>query len=373
MKAICIDDEKLALQFMEHLLQDIDVIDFIGSFQNPKEALAFLLKEDIDVVFLDIHMPEIDGLELAEIIIEKRPQIDIVFVTAYNEYAVNAFEINAIDYLLKPVKFDRLKKTVKRVQENRQLSKTETVEEDPFYIRLGHNLSFSLDNKEYKPLKWRTSKARELFLYLLQNSNKVVHKALIMDLLWGEDEFNRGFSILYTTVYNVRKTLQPFDKQIKLQNANDGYILRLYNVKLDLVEWEEKIVRLPDVDGSSIQQYEEIMKLNSGPYLDDYDYIWVESEKQRLENIWLQIAQDMARFYEDENYSKEAIHWYRTIVERTPEIEEAHLQLMKLYAAEKNQSLVTKQYEEYIDAQESFDLKPSKKMTDWYEDYLQKV
>src|SRR5690625_762694 len=159
MKAVCIDDESLALDFMTHLLAENENIKVIGTFQSAQKGLDFILQEAVDVVFLDIHMPEMNGLQLAEKILEKKPHVDIVFVTAYNEYAVSAFDLNAIDYLMKPVKIDRLKKTIDRLEKEQALKPAVEEKQNKLHIRLGNSVSFALEDAPFEPLKWRTSKA----------------------------------------------------------------------------------------------------------------------------------------------------------------------------------------------------------------------
>src|SRR5690625_5191739 len=371
-KVICIDDEKLALDFMTHHLSNIGDIQIMATFQRANEGLKFALEKDIDVIFLDIHMPEMDGLELAEQILAKKPYIDIVFVTAYNEYAVTAFDLNAIDYLLKHVKMDRLQKTVERLLKERKIKKIVYADEDKLHIRLGSNVSFSTDNKEYTPVKWRTAKARELFLYLLQNNNRFIHKGTLLELLWGEEELDRGYSILYTTVYTVRKALQSYPSHIELDNTNDGYILRLYDVHVDLHEWESQLIQLSDeIDDSNIDDFLLAMELNSGPYLEEFDYIWIEAEKRRLENKWIVAAQKIVDYYMTIVDYENAIKWLQNMVARVPELEEGHLLLMKIYAEQRKHHLVTKQYDKYVTIQQSYDLKPSPKVRKWFTDYVE--
>lgn len=374
MRAVCIDDEKLALDFMTHLLDKVDNIEVIDTFLRAKEGLAFILEEPVDVVFLDIHMPELDGLQLAEKILEKKPHVDIVFVTAYNEYAVSAFELNAIDYLMKPVKIDRLQKTIDRLEKEQALKPAVEKKVNKLHIRLGNNVSFALEDAPFEPLKWRTAKARELFLYLLQNNDTLVHKGSLMEQLWGEDELDRGYSILYTTVYNVRKALQTYVEHIELQNTNDGYMLNLHHVEVDLHEWERRVKNLPDeVSSDTIEQYVNAMVLNSGPYLAEYDYIWIEAEKQHLENLWLVTAKEIAEYYLEKDEIPDAIHWFEQIAQRIPELEEAHLALMDIYAKKGKHHLVQQQYDEYVTIQRSYDLRPSPKVRKWYTDYLETV
>ncbi|MFD2130947.1 LytR/AlgR family response regulator transcription factor [Pseudogracilibacillus auburnensis] len=116
MKAICIDDEQLALEYLKRQIMKLNGIEVIGTFIHPIEGKEHILTEEVDVIFLDIHLPEINGIELAEQIINEKPDLIVVFVTAYDQYAVKAFELNALDYLVKPVKLDRLRLTLDRVR-----------------------------------------------------------------------------------------------------------------------------------------------------------------------------------------------------------------------------------------------------------------
>ncbi|WP_182914587.1 LytTR family DNA-binding domain-containing protein [Paenibacillus thiaminolyticus] len=117
MRAILIDDEYLALAYLNDLLAETGEMVIEGTYQDPKRALKEMEEIAPDVVFLDIDMPEMTGIELAERIQSSLPATQIVFITAYDHYAVKAFELNAIDYLLKPVEVERLTATLERLAE----------------------------------------------------------------------------------------------------------------------------------------------------------------------------------------------------------------------------------------------------------------
>ncbi len=112
MKAILVDDERLARQELRNLLKKYSQIEVIDECANAEEAIASIDKHDPDLLFLDIQMPEKNGFDLLEDL-DKAPQV--IFVTAYDEYAINAFEVNALDYLLKPVDPDRLDDAVNKL------------------------------------------------------------------------------------------------------------------------------------------------------------------------------------------------------------------------------------------------------------------
>jgi len=116
-KAILVDDELFALKELQLQLESLPNIQIIGSFTNPLESFFNITTLDPDVVFLDIDMPEVSGIYLAEQIMTTHPQVKIIFVTAFDKYAINAFELNAVDYILKPFTLERIKKTISRLEE----------------------------------------------------------------------------------------------------------------------------------------------------------------------------------------------------------------------------------------------------------------
>ncbi len=115
LKALIVDDEYPARQELRYALSNFDNIEIVGEATNAQEALALIRALDYQVLFLDISMPGMSGLELGMAINELPRQPHIIFVTAFDEYAVQAFEVNAVDYLLKPVEPGRLKKAVDKV------------------------------------------------------------------------------------------------------------------------------------------------------------------------------------------------------------------------------------------------------------------
>lgn len=112
MKTLLIDDERLARSELRSMLSGYDSLEIIGEAANGNEALSLIEEHDPELLFLDIQMPEISGFELLSRL-EKAPHV--IFVTAYDEYAIRAFEVNAFDYLLKPVEEDRLAAAIEKI------------------------------------------------------------------------------------------------------------------------------------------------------------------------------------------------------------------------------------------------------------------
>lgn len=112
-RCVIIDDEPLAIQLLNSYVEKIDDLELAGSFTNPLEALGFLQKETVDIVFLDVQMPELSGIQVAKII---GYNTSIIFTTAYPNYAVEGFELNATDYLMKPITLERFLQAVNRLE-----------------------------------------------------------------------------------------------------------------------------------------------------------------------------------------------------------------------------------------------------------------
>jgi two-component SAPR family response regulator len=353
---------------MERQLSKIEDIDVIGTFMNPSEGTDFIIRENADVIFLDIDMSPISGMEIAERIIGERPDVQIVFVTAYEQYAVEAFELNASDYIVKPVRLDRLKVTVERIRK-RMIKKGESQEDGPDLLRIRTAPFLAVEARPdvFEPFPWRTAKSEELFIYFLEHHGSVIEKSAIIDLLWSEYDVEKAYSLLYTTIYNIRKQLKPYVKHMKLHNHSYGYMLELKKVEIDREKWEHEAESLPELDSKSVADYERVMAGYRGPYLAKYDYTWLEAERHRLDRLWTQLATRLAHYYMDEGDHGEAIRWYIEMTEQDPTREEAHFQLMKLYEATGDFTAMMQQYNVLHRVyREHFDMKPSEHIKDWY-------
>jgi DNA-binding LytR/AlgR family response regulator len=120
LKAIIVDDEELALDELSYLLESCTGVEIIGAYTNPVEALGQILIRKPDVAILDIEMPMMSGLNLAKEITEAVKNIEVIFITAFDGYAIKAFEVNAVDYMIKPVLQERLVKTIDRIKSRRK-------------------------------------------------------------------------------------------------------------------------------------------------------------------------------------------------------------------------------------------------------------
>ena len=203
-RTILIDDEKPALKELEFLLKKYSEISVVGAFYNPMEALDAIREKKPDVVFLDINMPQMLGIDVASEILDINSAIDVVFVTAFDQYAVDAFELHALDYILKPINLERFKKTMDRILTHHGAGTEKT--KGKFVIRcLG---GFQAGWEGMEPIKWRADKTKEIFTFLLQHRSRDISKEELLDQLWPEDEPEKAIRQLYNGIYYIRKAME---------------------------------------------------------------------------------------------------------------------------------------------------------------------
>jgi two-component system, LytTR family, response regulator len=155
MKTLIVDDERLARNELKRLLEIHTKIEIVGEASNADEALLLIEELQPELLFLDIQMPGKNGFELLTSIEGKAPEV--IFTTAFDEYAIKAFEFNALDYLLKPIDADRLRDAINRVEENQSPAdpgevphaRTEKVlgENDQVFVKDGEKCWFVKLNK----------------------------------------------------------------------------------------------------------------------------------------------------------------------------------------------------------------------------------
>ena len=169
MKCIIIDDEPLAREGIELYIEETDFLTHIGSFENPIKAGPFIQENDVDLIFLDIQMPGMTGIDFLKMM-PLHPLV--IFTTAYAEYALESYELDVLDYLLKPITPERFQKAVLKAKDIYEISaqrndKTiESVEADYFFIRANReyvklffeDILYIRGMKDYVLIKTKTDK-----------------------------------------------------------------------------------------------------------------------------------------------------------------------------------------------------------------------
>lgn len=140
LKCIIIDDEPAGIRLLEKFISKVGYLSLKDTFTKPLDALAFLESQSIDLIFLDIQMPQITGIQLSKII---NPKTQIIFTTAYSEFALDSYEVDAVDYLLKPIPFERFYKALNKLKvDDNSLFHGAVVSENYLFVKTDAKHSF---------------------------------------------------------------------------------------------------------------------------------------------------------------------------------------------------------------------------------------
>ncbi|KEQ26874.1 response regulator [Paenibacillus tyrfis] len=370
-RIILADDEALGLFSLQKQLEKLNGCVIVGAYQNGAEAVEAVLREKPEAVFLDIDMPELSGLEAAEIIMSHLPETEIIFATAYEEYALKAFELAAIDYLLKPVSTQRLAKTLARLSQ----AKAAKIEPDhpagpsrtkeQVTIRCFQTLE--VDTGESGPVHWRTNKAQELFAYFVHLRDQHVRKDALLEMFWPDIDPKKGYTQLYTTIYQIRKTASAVHPGIRIVSGDKGYRLELNGVVVDAVTWEEGLQTAPPLSEHTLARHLQLLELYRGDYLEDCGYWWAENERERLRMLWYRHAMRVAAFLESRDNAAEAFQLYFLVQRRFPFTEEVYWALIKLFTYIGDRVSVERQYDTLSQMlHDEFGTKPARTLEQWY-------
>lgn len=326
---IIIDDEKPALAKMQHLLSDYPEYHVEGAFTSVGEFLDCLDTLTIQVVFLDIAMPGMTGMELARVLKERyKDEVKIVFVTAYDEYAVDAFGLYAVDYLLKPIKKERFSQTIERL--NELLSdKLIKLPKAPIMVRSFGKLEIT-GIKDGEAM-WRTAKVKELFALFLHNYPEGIYRSKLFELLWSDLAPDKALANLNTCNYYLRNFLKQTGAPIQLIHDKKYYRLDLDGVVWDaqiFAEAEEKALTISDKNAGDIVVAAELYR---GKYFEDVNCTWANLMRDQYDTRYANLRVRVAEFYKAGNALEDSINQCILAIEKDHSCDKAWELLLENY------------------------------------------
>lgn len=290
MKVILVDDELPLIHELTRQLSMNGNVEIIGAFVNPEDAIAFSQNNTVDAAFLDIEMQGMSGISLAEKLMTLHENINVVFITAYNNYASEAFEQNAVDYILKPVRQDRLDKAVAKILSKVKIvnAKRERITEIFCFGRF----EVMIDGTS---IKWARTKQRELFAYLLQYSGQWIGKFRICDDLWRECGPEQALANLQTAIWSIRKSLREAGcTGIKIEFAHDSYMMSVDNVKWDIHIFENCCKKM--AENFTDEHFQLTKSIYKNGYLYGDDWIWSELERNRYMRVFNELKKSLQKY-----------------------------------------------------------------------------
>jgi len=300
LNAMLVDDEPMALKRLKGVLQKTGLVKVKQTYTAPVKALGNFRKDDPEIVFLDIEMPGMSGLELARELQRIKPGVEVVVVSAHGHYALEAFEAHVSGFLLKPIDPKKACDLVHALLNKKQKTiKTmgEITQEKHLYVSSFGGFAIYTNREKPRYLQWRTNKTRELFAFLHYHQGQPVTRDTVLDALWPEMNLEKAERNFYTTCCYLRKMLKEAGLSEAVQRDNGSYRLQLELFDSD----ENQLIHHLDqerCDALSLEELETMIHLYQGEYCGSEDYSWAEGKRAYYEHQVMRVLWKMHDSYQ---------------------------------------------------------------------------
>jgi two-component SAPR family response regulator len=368
MKVLIIDDEPVMGLVIERMLMPFDDIEVVANLSDVTAAIAFVEQNEVDLAFVDIQIGDDSGLMLARTWREMNAKLDIVFVTSHRGFALDAYEIYPLDYIVKPVSRQRLIQTLDMAREKRSNNLEElvsTIQPNRLSVQA---LGSMRVNGSAGEVKWMSRKSRELFAYLVMHKGRGVSRGQILDDVFANRSMKSAEAYLYTAIYQMRQALEPHGMKDIVMTAQEQYRLELERLDVDYIEFERQVADMSSIDADHITAMMELEQRYTGYLFEDKDYEWSIAERGRLEIIYESFVKRLAnRLVEHQRY-QDAELLVRRALSFNELDEELNVMMLRIYSLLNKRQLLSIHYDHYKTLlHRELNMPPSDECTSIYE------
>ena len=233
MRAIVVDDEQMAIENLKMKLASDGRIDAVETFRSPIKALDYIKDNPVEIAFLDINMPVMDGLAMAKEMKEIKPDCAIVFVTGYSEYSVEAYKMHVSGYLMKPASAEDIRNEIDFAIEMREAN--QSTSDAPLRVQCFGNFEVFVNGR---PAEFKYSKTKELFAYLVSVKGKVVTNDELCRILWEDEEITMSKkSYFRNMIADLTNVLKDAGKSDILVRQRSSMSLDTEGMECDYFDW----------------------------------------------------------------------------------------------------------------------------------------
>lgn len=358
LRAVLVDDERPALDELSYLLQE-NSVEVIGRFQNTEGLIDFVVREKPDIVFLDIELRGINGIDFG-VELQNRVDLAIIFVTAYSGYALDAFRAYPLDYIVKPVDEEHLARTLRHIRETSE----HRASTRDLYVRCFGKFEITCSGDK---VRLPTKKTRELLAYLLCNEGTLIYRDDLMHLVFGSGDSGKDGNNLRVSVFRIKNAFHEAGIRKDQILIREDLSVGIADGICDFVDFQRFSNGNLIINAYNITQAEKAADLVGGELLTDIDALWVTEKREWVIIQAEKLLMNMSIFYHTDGLPEKAEAALLRLLSLNSVSEQGFRCLLDLYMRTGNTLKYTYYYERYREMWEKeFGERPPKGYTDYY-------
>lgn len=369
-RAVVIDRDETSVQFLREQITNIHIVKV---FTSNAFSLQTLEKLRPEIIFMNIDEPTCIHIDLIQYISNHQLLAHLIFIKEDEQTLEQTYvHETPVKYVVKPYTKKQLEKLMKEINDDiiyPNYPVTEVCLFKYFHIKKAGNNILNI--------KWRTAKARELLIYLIQHYGEIVRKDVLVELLWPDASVDKAYDNLYASIYYIRKLLSELHIGIHIHTHVNGYEIEFHNVTCDVIEFNQLFEEImsdirQEVDKQVlIHKFNRLKQLYSGEYLEEESYVWKEHLKEKCRVQFLSIARKINQLFIEQEDVTNAILLSLDIQKLYPYMDYSYFTLMKLYSEYGDMENVERQYMKLKTMlYDEFNTEPNEAIKMWYQNWI---
>lgn len=366
LEAVLIDSEIPSLNDISYLLSE-NYVEILGAFTDSDQALDFIVTNKPDVVFLDIDMPQSNGIGLALLIQNVYPDVSLVFVSGHSTYALEAYKAYPVDFLLKPIDGERLSQTITHLEKTK-LQRPKGIAADlkikcfgKFEVLAGTT-----------PIKFPTHKTMMLLAYLICKSDDVIYRDELIEAILDQKSSEKNINNLRVTLYRLRNTLAKASIKENSLLIKENYSIQIEDSVCDYIDFLRFVKNYQSVEKGNLTRATRVADSLCGEFLSNIDALWISEKKEWLDIQIEKLMINIAAYFISIKQMEKAETYLLKLIEINPMSEYGYLMLLDLYISTENMPKYNIFYRYYVKLMtEELDQSPDQFYTDYFKKHNQ--
>lgn len=379
MNVILIDDEPAMHLIVKKMLAGMEGVGLLEAFSDTASAYAYLQQHEVDLILLDISLPKENGLKFAARLRAENRLMPIVFMTSHKEHALEAFDVYAFDYLVKPIVRERLQRTIRLVEQSSvraaalPFSAPDPITESSSALRIRVLGGIELRGSGDIRAKWRSRKSAELFVYLLMHRGRFCSRSRLIEDVFGGMPQKNAEIYLNTTAYQLRKLLEAVGRKQMLRSDSQHYALEFApGDDIDLYRFEDGCRELLLLSGPvDLRRALELEELYAGSLFGERDFTWAVAYREQCIQLYASLSRRLGEELLHRGQAGEAIRLFTRLIAQNDLDEAPRLLLLEALAMHNDRPGLMRQYAEYVETlHRELGIEPSPELTERYRNLL---